>query len=415
MIDFKGLFCALLFVVVVPQWTVAQNNTNSPYTRYGYGQLSDQNFANSKAMGGVAYGLRDGNHINPVNPASYTAIDSLTFLFDAGLTLQNTNFSEGANRLNAKNSSFDYVAMQFRVQRWMAMSIGLLPYSNVGYNMDRYTEGDEDTPANTQHFFGDGGFHQLYLGMGFRVMRNLSVGVNASYFWGGMDRSMNVIYVNTSNYNYTDTLHLSVRDYKLDFGIQYTQPWGRKHVMTVGAVYSPKKNLNSHSYLGIATASGTSQQVKKDVDYGLAHSFGLGMTYVYDRRLTVGADYTFQKWGDVKFDGEENELCDRSKIAIGAEYRPSLLPKNYLSHVRYRAGVYYSDPYYKIDGKRATREYGVSAGFGLPVPRMRSLFSISAQYIRVDGRGAQLINENYVRINLGLTFNERWFFKRKVE
>ncbi len=52
MIDFKGLFCALLFVVVVPQWTVAQNNTNSPYTRYGYGQLSDQNFANSKAMGG---------------------------------------------------------------------------------------------------------------------------------------------------------------------------------------------------------------------------------------------------------------------------------------------------------------------------------------------------------------------------
>ncbi len=151
------------------------------------------------------------------------------------------------------------------------------------------------------------------------------------------------------------------------------------------------------------------------MDYGLAHSFGLGMTYVYDRRLTVGADYTFQKWGGVKFDGEENELCDRSKIAIGAEYRPSLLPKNYLSHVRYRAGVYYSDPYYKIDGKRATREYGVSAGFGLPVPRMRSLFSISAQYIRVDGRGAQLINENYVRINLGLTFNERWFFKRKVE
>ncbi len=212
-----------------------------------------------RLWGGVAYGLRDGNHINPVNPASYTAIDSLTFLFDAGLTLQNTNFSEGANRLNAKNSSFDYVAMQFRVQRWMAMSIGLLPYSNVGYSMDRYTEGDDDTPANTQHFFGDGGFHQLYLGMGFRVMRNLSVGVNASYFWGGMDRSMNVIYVNTSNYNYTDTLHLSARDYKLDFGIQYTQPWGRKRVMTVGAVYSPKKNLNSHSYLGIATGSGTSQ------------------------------------------------------------------------------------------------------------------------------------------------------------
>ena len=36
--------------------TIAQNNTNSPYTRYGYGQLADQGSGNSKAMGGVAYG-----------------------------------------------------------------------------------------------------------------------------------------------------------------------------------------------------------------------------------------------------------------------------------------------------------------------------------------------------------------------
>ena len=105
----------------------AQNNTNSPYTRYGYGQLADQGSGNSKAMGGIAYGLRDRYQINFANPASYTAVDSLTFLFDGGVSLQNTNFSNGTVKKNAKNSSFDYITMQFRIAKWGAMSIGMLP------------------------------------------------------------------------------------------------------------------------------------------------------------------------------------------------------------------------------------------------------------------------------------------------
>ena len=54
----------------------AQNNTNSPYTRYGYGQLQDQGFSVSQSMGGISYGLRSNATINPGNPASYSAIDS---------------------------------------------------------------------------------------------------------------------------------------------------------------------------------------------------------------------------------------------------------------------------------------------------------------------------------------------------
>ncbi len=127
MVGYKQTLCALLLTILLPGVAIAQNNTNSPYTRYGYGQLADQSFANSKAMGGIAYGLRDGSHINPLNPASYTAIDSLTFLFDGGFSMQNTNFSSEGTKLNAKNSSFDYIAMQFRLHQRVAMSIGLLP------------------------------------------------------------------------------------------------------------------------------------------------------------------------------------------------------------------------------------------------------------------------------------------------
>ena len=100
---------------------------------------------------------------------------------------------------------------------------------------------------------------------------------------------------------------------------------------------------------------------------------------------------------------------------MGAEYIPNLLGRSYLAHIKYRLGAYYSKPYYKIDGVRAADEYGVTAGFGLPIPRTRSVLSLSAQYVRTKGTQAAFLNENTLRICIGVTFNERWFFKRKVD
>lgn len=58
--------------------------SNSPYSRYGYGLLSNPAFGASEAMGGISYGLRRSQQVNPGNPASYSEIDSLTFIFDMG-------------------------------------------------------------------------------------------------------------------------------------------------------------------------------------------------------------------------------------------------------------------------------------------------------------------------------------------
>ena len=146
-----------LLLTLLSGATVAQNNTNSPYTRYGYGQLADQGSGNSKAMGGVAYGLRDKYQVNFANPAAYTAVDSLTFIFDGGISMQNTNFSNGTLKTNAKNSSFDYVSMLFRAAPWCGVSLGVLPYSNVGYGMTGTLEnsGNADNSAQVT-YAGDG-------------------------------------------------------------------------------------------------------------------------------------------------------------------------------------------------------------------------------------------------------------------
>ena len=409
---------------MVTGMALAQNNTNSPYTRYGYGDLSDQSFGNSKAMGGIAFGLRNGSQINPLNPASYTAIDSLTFLFEGGVSLQNMNVNSNGEKINAKNSSFDYLAMQFRLHPRIGMSVGLLPFSSVGYNIsDTKTESDLTT---TRSFTGDGGLHQLYVGLGVKVLKNLSLGVNASYFWGDLTRSLTVLYPNNSAAaSYIEQTEASVSDYKLDFGLQYTQNLGKKHSVTLGAVYSPKHKLNNDYTLTTQASGSTTENL--DATLSLPNMFGVGLTYNFDKRLTVGADYSLQQWSKADFGmknapakageafNETYTYTDRHKVSVGAEYIPNLLGRSYLARVKYRLGAYYTTPYYKIDGKKAATEYGITAGFGLPVPRSRSILSISGQFVHVSGKEAAFVGENIFRVSIGLTFNERWFFKRRVE
>lgn len=342
----------VLLLTILSGAAVAQNNTNSPYTRYGYGQLSEQGSSNSRAMGGIAYGLRDKYQTNFANPASYTAVDSLTFIFDGAVSLQNTNLSNGTLKRNAKNSSFDYITMQFRASKWAAISLGLLPYSNVGYSMGEYRE-DTEFPdkSTTVSYSGEGGLHQLYLGAGFKIIKNLSVGANFSYLWGDITRTAAETFPSSSSvFPITIQSNVAVKSYKLDFGAQYTHQFGKKHVATLGVVFSPGHDLSNDAYevtqTGDSNTGATSATRDTIVTCGIPTTFGAGVTYVYDNRLTVGADVMFQNWSKVSYMNNDEAFCDRGRISVGAEYLPNPMGRSYLSHVKYRLGAYYSKPYY---------------------------------------------------------------------
>ena len=408
---------------------MGQYGTNSPYTRYGFGQLSDQSFGNSKAMGGIAYGLRDGLHINAANPASYSAVDSLTFLFDAGMSLQNANFKENGVKTNAKNSTVDYIGMQFRLTKRMGMTLGFLPYSIVGYNMNKVqtVSNSEDQYGNTtsqlMSYSGDGGLQQVFVGLGYKVFNNLSIGANLSYLYGEITHMSKLTFSNANAYRSQLADKLEISDYKFDLGLQYTHKFDKKHAVNLGAVYSLGHDLNGTGYKIRETyLSESSYPATQTIDtiknaFSLPQTLGVGFTYVYNNSLTVGMDYTLQKWGNTKFFNEDGKFQDRTKISFGAEYLPNSVGRNYLKRVRYRVGGYYSDPYAKVDGKEGAREYGVSFGFGLPLEvfQGRSILNISGQYVKVSPKVKGMLEENYLKINVGLTFNDRWFMKWKVE
>ena len=97
----------LLTAVVVTSGAWAQGGTKSPYSQFGIGVLDDQSQGMSRGMNGVGLALRHGNEVNTLNPASYSGVDSLTMLFDMGLSGQVTNFKEGNVRRNASKASFE--------------------------------------------------------------------------------------------------------------------------------------------------------------------------------------------------------------------------------------------------------------------------------------------------------------------
>ncbi|MBQ7422092.1 MAG: hypothetical protein IJV27_08125, partial [Prevotella sp.] len=125
----KKIAIVALFVPLVAT-SFAQSGTNSPYSQYGLGVLSEQSTGFNRGMNGLAYGFHEHNQVNYQNPASYSAIDSLSFIFDAGISLQLTNFNENGRKLNAKNADFEYAVAAFRAAKHLGVSFGIVPYTN---------------------------------------------------------------------------------------------------------------------------------------------------------------------------------------------------------------------------------------------------------------------------------------------
>lgn len=414
----KALFSALFIMGAVA--ANAQSSTNSPYTRYGLGELSDQAFAHNAAMGGIGYALRSSEQINVMNPASYSAVDSLSFMFDIGMGLKSSNYQENGYKTNAKNASFDYLAMQFRLHPRVGFAVGFTPYSNVGYKFSRTSDiENSDDVRLTNTFYGDGGLQQIFGGIGFKILDNLSIGANVGYLYGEIDYQTLATLSNggdqTTTYN-----NISINSYIANFGLQYTQKLSKTDKVTLGLVYGLGHDLKSTETKGIQVTDGSSyseltEETIKD-SYGIPSTFGAGLTWQHKQNLTVGADYTLQQFENVKYDNSTDFYKNRTRIGAGIEYMPSLYGRNYLSRIRYRAGAYYSSSYMKLPEYDGPKEWGVSAGFGLPLHlfQRNTVLSITGQYVRVLPSVKGMLSENRFVLKLGLTFNEHWFMKWRV-
>lgn len=395
--------------------------TTSPYSKFGYGFLNDNATSAQRAMGGVGYAMNSGRQINAMNPASYAAIDSLTFLFDMGLNFNTVWSSENGVKSKDFSGGIDYITFQFPVTKYMGVSAGLVPFSSVGYSF-----GDEIVHGSNSRE-GIGGINQLYVGVGANVYKNLSVGANISYLFGTI--------INDA-YAYTDHGSTSlfervmqIRDWRMQFGAQYSIDFGRKNRGTIGVVYSPGKSLLGKTwgtYYDISAENAkpdTVGETRLKDKYSLASSLGVGLNWEWNKKLMVEVDYTYEPWKDAKSASIVNEntgdvvfenaqFDNRWKVAGGVQYTPKARG-NYLQRITYRIGGFYNHDYVLVNGNNL-RDYGISAGFGLPAPKSKTVINLGFEWRRREAHPATLIKEDYFNITLGINFNEMWFWRNKI-
>ena len=433
---FKALSILAVALFTLPIF--AENGMNSPYTRYGFGQLSMMEVGVNKGMGGTGIGMQNNSQINMLNPASYAAVDTLTFLLDVGMSLHNANFAEGNVKMNARNTTFDYIAMQFRLLPKLGMTIGLTPFSNIGYNfsnsqvIDKYPdagsdgfftkeEGEEITVIN--RYYGDGGLRNVTIGFGWSPLKGFSEGANLSYIYGEVYHYVYNQYSEVSISTRTKQYMADISTYKVDFGMQYLKTFG-KHRVTLGATYQLGHAIDDEAYIidmistgGAVTSSDTTREAKFSIPAGI----GVGLSYTFDDRLTIAADYSMQKYSTADFFSTPEAAykgADYHRASVGFEYIPERVTRKLFRRARYRAGLHCATSHYYAGEHRGPTEYGASIGIGLPIMNgwsAKSIVNISGQAVHVRPSQPGMITENYLRLSIGLSFNEGWFDKWKVQ
>ena len=413
---------------------------NSPYSRYGWGNLTDGGQGFNKSMGGVALGFKGKDLLNYSNPASYAAIDSITFLFDIGISLQNGYFKENGKSVNALNSTLDYIQTGFRLKKNLGISLGMRPVSIVSYDFYNNTplDGDgsiwDENATTSSSYKGDGGMRNIWIGLGWEPFKNFSIGANGGYTWGAYSHVNTITFTNNAH-SLVRTYKANINTYTLDFGLQYTQRLSKKNELTLGLTYGLGHNINSTAtYFNRQVASSSSTTLGGDTTsigkaFEMPHSFGAGLHFCHDKKLSIGIDYICQLWKGCKFpelaSGSAtsyavgtNTFRNRHKISAGAQYIPN--PDGYKTkdHISYKAGFSYTTSYIDINGQSGPKNYLASAGVGIPIVNSfssRSVLNIGFQWEHVAGSTKNMLTEDYVRLCLGLTFNASWFNKWRIE
>lgn len=413
------IFLLVFSLFIFAQLTNSQNNTNSPYTRFGYGDISETNSGEQRAMGGVSIGSRSRFGINTVNPASYSVVDSMTFMFDLGSSALLSRFSDPTGGKTKLNANIEYLSMQFPLTKWLGFSGGLLPYSFSGYDfysVDTTFTGVQgfDSIVNMKSFNGLGGISQVYTGISANLFNHISLGVNAYYMFGSVQNNRELKFTNSTLYSSTVQQNtINAGSFRFRYGVQFYNTFAKKHNVTLGFIYEQKKKLNGEfNQITYSALNDTTQADLSFKDFELPRMYGAGLNYIYDDKLTIGIDYSMQEWGDAKFFGKTDSLSNRSKFAIGAEYQPNAKGRKYSDKIRYRAGLNMSDSYYKIDGTTPPKNFGISFGLGLPVRNSKTMLNTTIEYGKIGASSS--LREDYFKFTFNSVFSEYWFFKRKL-
>ena len=430
----ERIFLTMVFLVI-SFCVSAQDGTYgaySPYSIFGIGDISKEGTAYNKSMGGVGIANRNHRFINILNPAAVTARDTLSFMADFGLVQDNTVYRQGDIR-SAHNTFniYDFV-MTFPIYRSSAFKVGLMPYSDIGYDFSS-VEKDPGIIGNTGNITyssnGAGSVYQAFFGAGVTFWKKLSIGADAIYYFGNLDKITKMKYADDSYRSLNSGSELTVRGVTGKFGLQFEQKLGGNVSMIVGATYKLGTGMKGYSTnYRYADQASVTDSLRHTVDTlaasGLrfADEIAVGIALKGGEKWTAEFDYIRSDWSrsgldrapGFKVNGESNFSTTVSQsFRAGFEIVPNINDiRYYLKTCSYRFGVYYDQAYYKLDGNNVN-SMGITLGMTLPVFKLYNGISLGMDIGQRASTRNGMIRERYAKFVIGFNIHDIWF--RKVQ
>ena len=407
------------------------NNTTSPFSRFGLGDLNHYGYGRTSAMGGASIGSRHSIQINSANPASYNANDSLSFVFDFGVDGTLSNYKSTNEKMKVNDVNFRYFSLSWPVNKWFGAGMGIQPFSDMGYDVS-VVEALTGV-GNVYHSYqGEGSTSKAFFGASVSPFKGLSFGANLNYIFGRLNQNTTIAFDAADLFFISKTEGTRLRDFTLTYGLQYDLKLKQDEYLTLGITFEKQTDVTTlHRVFSekiITVNSSSLIDTLKNIPESkssikLPSTFGIGLSYNKTNKLEINADYYYAGWSKATFFGEKLynpatdnvELVNQSRISAGVEYIPEATSiRSYLKRVRYRAGLHEENSYIKLNGHQI-KEFGVSLGVGFPFPKSKSTANFAVEFGKKGTLADNLIRNNYTKLSLYLNFYDYWFVKRKFD
>lgn len=430
---FKTAFTVLAFSPLL-----CFSQINSPYSRYGVGNLVPQASISNRAMGGLSIAMSDPISLNTVNPASYgnlfyTNLD-IGFEYDA-LNLKSkdpvANFKSKYAILSYLNIGIPLLATNPKAQKKIVgwtLALGLRPVTRINYKV--LDEGRITADSVSYVYEGSGGVNEALIGTAVRI-KNLSFGINTGYLFGEKKYSTRLNFLNdTVNYykaNYETRSHFG--GIFLDAGLQY-QVKVKNGILRLGAYtklqkdYKANRDLKRETFVydqygGTSTVDSVYNYHEDGGSVVLPATYGLGFSLEKNHFL-VGADFETTQWSNYKFFGQKDPLRDSWNARIGFQYNPATANSTgYFNFVKYRAGFSFGKDYISVENDLPVYSFSIGGAFPMSLKRsypsnQRSMMNLTFEYNN-RGNSKNNITESMYRVSLGFALSDIWFLRQKYE
>ncbi|NNJ88819.1 MAG: hypothetical protein HKP53_05410 [Eudoraea sp.] len=402
----------------------AQNGTVSPYSYFGIGDLRSGSTIENQMMGGLSL-YTDSIHLTLKNPAGYGKLRLTTYT--AGISYKDISLNSFTDQEKSSVTNLEYLAIGFPISPKMGVGLGLRPFSSVGYDVLQNTV-DPSGNDVTNLYSGSGGINQVFLSLGFELAKNLNVGASMNFNFGNLE-SEKIQTIDGLQFGTRETQESNINGFDFVYGLTYSPTIKDKYTLYTSAVVNTQVNLlseNSQTFGSFSQATGsTIEQFEVDLQaQGLLNTelkiptiatFGLG--FGEEKKWFLGAEYSFQQLSTFEnrfLQIQNQEYKDASSYALGALYVPDYTSfGSYFKRVTYRAGLRYDMTGIVVNEKEIDN-FGITFGLGLPLGGSFSNLNLGFEWGKRGTTAADLIEEKYFKVNIGLSFNDRWFQKRKI-